>query len=65
MTTGQRIAAARKKLGMTQDNVTRALEVSSAQMSKWERGEQMPSCGNIAALAKILHVSADYLLGLD
>jgi len=49
---------------MTQDQLTARLNISSGQVSKWERNEQEPSASNLRALAKALAVSADYLLAL-
>ena len=39
--------------------------VTSATVSAWCRGLKQPTADNIAAVARIFGVSADYLLGLS
>lgn len=64
MTIGERIKALRKKNGMTQERLAEYLCVSCQAVSKWECGLSCPDLSLIAPLTKLLHVSADELLGI-
>ena len=64
MTIGERIKALRKQNGMTQENLAEYLCVSYQAVSKWECGLSCPDLSLIGPLTKLLHVSADELLGL-
>lgn len=61
---GQRMAERRKALGLTQEQVARALpgETSGAHVSRWERGLHRPSDDTLEALAKALQVDVTYFL---
>ena len=59
---GDRIREARKKNGLTQEQLSERLEVSVEFVSKIERGLNMPSMQIFIKLVEILNVSADYLL---
>lgn len=60
---GQRIKQLRKKHDMTQERLAEYLGVTDKAVSKWECGLTMPDLALIMPLARILHVSADELLG--
>ena len=51
-----------KALGMTQEELAEALNVSLEHLSKMERGKRKPSIDLIVAMACYFHVSTDYLL---
>lgn len=55
----------RKRLGLTQEDVAEAVFVAPQSVSKWERGETTPDIELLPALAKLLRVSVDALLGVD
>lgn len=55
----------RKRLGLTQEDVAEAVFVAPQSVSKWERGETTPDIELLPALAKLLDVSVDALLGMD
>lgn len=61
---GQRIKELRKKNDLTQEKLADFLGVTYKSVSKWECGMTTPDISLIAPLTKILHVSADELLGL-
>lgn len=61
---GQRIKELRKKNDFTQEKLADYLGVTDRAVSKWECGATMPDLALIGPLTKILHVSADELLGL-
>lgn len=62
LTMGDRIREARKKKGLTQEQLSEHLEVSVEFVSKIERGLSMPSMQVFIKLVETLNVSADYLL---
>ena len=53
-TIGERIAAARKKQGMTQEQLAAALNVSRAAVSNWEKGRRLPDAEMIVRISKLL-----------
>ena len=60
---GQRIKQFRKQNGLTQEKLEDYLGVTDKAVSKWECGLTTPDLALIMPLARILHVSADELLG--
>ena len=60
---GQRIKELRKKNDLTQERLAEYLGVTDKAVSKWECGLTTPDLALIMPLARILHVSADELLG--
>jgi N-acetylglucosamine kinase-like BadF-type ATPase len=52
----------RKAKGLTQNDVAQALFVTPQSVSKWERGEVLPSMEKLCDLSKLLAVSLDVLL---
>jgi len=59
----QRLKAARKSLGMTQDQLAEKAECSVVALSKFETGVNKPSFELLIALAAALETSVDRLLG--
>lgn len=62
MTTGQKIYDARKKAGMTQEELADRLGVSRQAVSKWESDAAYPETDKIVELCKLFSLSADELL---
>jgi transcriptional regulator with XRE-family HTH domain len=61
---GARIRKARVKYGMSQAELARRIKISLNAMNKIELGETPdPRASRIKAIADVLRVSADYLLG--
>ena len=58
----ERVAAARKAAGLTQETLGEKLGVSRQAVSKWERGEADPSTANLLALGRLYGVPAEELL---
>lgn len=56
------IQAARKTLGLTQEELANRLSVARQTVAKWESGESLPDLENAYALAKLLGVSVDDLI---
>lgn len=62
-TMGKRIAAQRKKKGITQEQLSQRLGVTPQAVSKWENDLSCPDISILPMLAKELDVSVDFLLG--
>lgn len=61
-TMGDRIREARKKLGLTQEQLAEKLDITLVYISEIERGLKLPSMQLFIKMVEILDVSADYLL---
>lgn len=59
---GERIAALRKKTGMTQAELAEWLGISYQAVSSWERGATMPDISKLVELSRALHTTVDALL---
>ena len=64
MTLGKRIAAHRKRLGMTQNQVAEKLGVSAQAVSKWESDLSCPDIAALPKIAELFGVTTDELLGV-
>ena len=67
---GDRVKAARKKLGLSQEDLAARLQVSDViiernSISRIESGARFVADYELLALSKILRVTTDYLLGLE
>jgi Zn-dependent peptidase ImmA (M78 family)/transcriptional regulator with XRE-family HTH domain len=64
---GQRLKLARAASGLSLRELEEAIRnrVTAQAIGKYERNEDMPSSGVLAALARALNVSEDYLLATD
>ena len=62
---GQRLRDLRKQKDLTQKQLGKLIGVQDSVISFYELGDRMPSPEVIVKLATVLHVSADYLMGLD
>ena len=62
MNIGSKIAEARKKKHLTQEQLAELLNVSRQSISRWESNQTYPDMDKIVFLAEILEVSCDYLL---
>ena len=60
-----RLKEARENAGYTQAQLAeRCNEVTAMTIHRWERGETEPSIIYLSMLCNLLHVKADWLLGL-
>ena len=64
-TMGKRIAAGRKSLGLTQDQIAEKLGVTAQAVSKWENDQSCPDITMIPRLAELFGISTDELLGVQ
>lgn len=65
MTIGANIKRLRSAKNITQEQLSVAMNVTCAAVSKWERGASMPDLPMLAALAAYFDVTTDALLGLS
>ena len=61
MSLGERIIQLRKDAGMSQYELSKAMEVSRQAVSKWESGASCPDAQNLIRLAEILDTDIEYL----
>ena len=62
---GDNIRKARKKMGLTQEELASQIGVTSQAVSRWESGAGMPDISIIVPLARVLKVSTDTLFGYE
>ena len=67
MSLGNKLAEARKRQNLTQEQLAEKLEVTRQAVSRWESDAAYPETDKIVRMAQILEVSCDYLLqdGVD
>ena len=61
---GNNLKTVRKARRLTQRELASLVGVSKTTISGWETGANLPAVGTLILLAKTLHTSIDYLLGL-
>ena len=62
---GQRINELRIAMGWSQVHLAEKLNISKQTVSNWENDNIQPSIEMLVRIAKLFHVSTDYLLGLS
>ena len=63
-TMGERISSARISRNLTQKQLSTLIDVSESTLARFEKGIREPRTSTIIALAQVLNVSCDYLMGL-
>lgn len=63
MNFSENLKAARKKSGLSQEELAEELDVSRQAVSKWEQGETYPEVEKLLQLCRVLEVSMDELFG--
>lgn len=61
MSVGERITELRKAVGMSQLDISRALDISRQAVSKWENDTSSPDVMNLIKLADLLDTDVEYL----
>lgn len=61
----ERIKELRDKAGYSQAQLAKKLDVTRSSVNAWEMGLSAPTTPYVVAMAKLFHVSADYLLGIE
>jgi transcriptional regulator with XRE-family HTH domain len=59
------IKSLREDAGYSQSQLAKKLDVTRSSVNAWEMGLSTPTTHYIVELAKLFHVSTDYILGLD
>ncbi len=62
---GKRVKELRQRAGLTQQQLAERIWVSKAAISNYELYERNPSPEILIKLARVFHVSTDYLLGIE
>ncbi len=62
---GERLRQLRKERNLTQKQLADLIGVKNSVISFYEVGERTPSLEAVVKLARVLHVSADTLLGIE
>ena len=65
MILADKIIELRKRIGMTQEDLAEALDVSRQSISKWESAQSVPDMNRILKLSEVFGVSTDCLLRDD
>jgi transcriptional regulator with XRE-family HTH domain len=65
MKIGEKITQLRKEKGLSQTELAEAISASREAISKYERGEAVPSVEVAAKIADVFEVTLDYLIGKD
>mgnify|MGYP004729332309 CR=1 FL=1 len=60
----ERIKTLREKEGLTQEQVAKAVGIQGRTYQYYEGGSYAPSAVNLIGIAKLYHVSIDYIVGL-
>ena len=63
MSFGDRLKAARKEHGFSQEQLAEQVGVSRQAVSKWEVGDAIPDTDKLVPLARALGITVDELLG--
>lgn len=62
---GDTIKTLRERAGYSQAELARKLSITRSSVNAWESGLSAPTAVYIVELAKLFHVSSDFILGLD
>ncbi len=55
----------RESAGYSRSQLAKMLDVTRSSVNAWEMGLSTPTTQYVAAMSRLFHVSADYLLGID
>ena len=61
----EKIKELRDRAGYSQVQLAKKLDVTRSSVNAWEMGRSTPTTHYIVAMAKLFHVSADYILGME
>lgn len=59
------IKALRERANISQAVLAKKLDVTRSSVNAWEMGLSTPTTQYVVAMAKLFHVSTDYILGID
>jgi transcriptional regulator with XRE-family HTH domain len=61
-TLGQRLAYARRRLGLTQEGLAEKLEVDAGTILRWKKGDCVPPAKKLALLRELLPANCGIML---
>lgn len=61
----ERIRQLREQAGYSQSMLAKKLDVTRSSVNAWEMGISSPTTQYVVAMAKLFHVSSDYMLGME
>ena len=61
----ERIRQLREQAGYSQSMLAKKLDVTRNSVNAWEMGISAPTTQYVVAMAKLFHVSSDYMLGME
>ena len=61
----ERIRQLRERVGFSQSQLAKKLDVTRSSVNAWAMGISAPTTQYVVAMAKLFHVSTDYLLGME
>ena len=59
------IKTLREEAGCSQAQLAKNLDVTRSSVNAWEMGLSTPTTHYVVELAKLFHISTDYLLGME
>ena len=59
------IKTLREEAGCSQAQLAKKLDVTRSSVNAWEMGLSTPTTHYVVELAKLFHISTDYLLGME
>ena len=60
-----KIKELRERAGYSQSELARKLTVTRSSVNAWEMGISTPTTQYVVEMAKLFHVSTDFILGVD
>lgn len=61
----ERLKELREEKNLTQYELSKQIEISTACINRWEKNSRIPNIDSIIILCKFFNCSADYLIGLE
>ena len=61
----ERIRQLREQAGYSQSMLAKKLDVTRSSVNAWEMGISAPTTQYVVAMAKLFHVSSDYMPGME
>lgn len=61
----EKIKHLREQAGYSQSQLAKKLDVTRSSVNAWEMGLSTPTTQYVVDMAKLFHVSTDYLLGME
>lgn len=62
---GNKLKELRERAGLTQKQLAAQMGMAACTISQYENQERIPSPSSVIKMSAVLHVSTDYLFGID